>query len=236
MLQCHLLAANHIESSTMAYRYGGRLGVNQENEQRRLQREPVVVWKKEWVLPSGSTGTEGVKILKWVRNGDSIKFDQFDDHFVGEETIAAMEIEPEPELSNDLAAHPLTESIHAITTPPAAVQGSNPDALPSEQMVAAEGAAVALDSSSTVPAHIDLDSSKAADAQTTVIESSALPPVEIPESVADVPASVPAATTMADVPIESERSALDAPTIIDANSESAPLSVDPSSVRPPELL
>ncbi|PWN32626.1 uncharacterized protein FA14DRAFT_191714 [Meira miltonrushii] len=79
----------------MSHRYGVRANI--ENEQRRLQREPVAVWKKEWVIPPIAAGAQNnVKVLKWVRTSDTIRFDPEEEHMVGEETMANMEVDPAP--------------------------------------------------------------------------------------------------------------------------------------------
>jgi len=55
------------------------------------------VWKKEWVLPPIAAGAQNnVKVLKWIRTSDTIRFDPEEEHMVGEETMANMEVDPEP--------------------------------------------------------------------------------------------------------------------------------------------
>ncbi|GAC99584.1 ubiquitin carboxyl-terminal hydrolase [Pseudozyma hubeiensis SY62] len=63
-------------------RFGGRFVPNLEHEVRRQATEPIVKWRQEWVVPTGtapdgsasssSSTTVGVKILKWVRAPDEL--------------------------------------------------------------------------------------------------------------------------------------------------------------------
>ncbi|KAE8260317.1 hypothetical protein A4X13_0g417 [Tilletia indica] len=52
-------------------RWGGRFAPNQENELRRLVKEPVQTWKREWVQPDPN---KPFKVLKFVKTGQSIDF------------------------------------------------------------------------------------------------------------------------------------------------------------------
>lgn len=75
------------------------------------------VWKKEWVDPAAANGSTGVKVLKWVRTADSIRFDQEEDHLVGEETMAVMEVEAsQPTVSSAPALESFTPAVGETTT------------------------------------------------------------------------------------------------------------------------
>lgn len=63
-------------------RFGGRFVPNLEHEVRRQATEPIVKWRQEWVVPTGTSAdgtvsssastSVGIKILKWVRVPDEI--------------------------------------------------------------------------------------------------------------------------------------------------------------------
>lgn len=101
-------------------RFGGRFVPNIEHEVRRLATEPVVKWRQEWVVPTGTladgssssaaSANVGVKILKWVR--------------VPDETITFPEeqdVQAEDRVSDDAAiVEAPVQSIHnapAVSTP-----------------------------------------------------------------------------------------------------------------------
>jgi len=80
----------------------------------------VRIWKQEWVLPSNTPSNSTVKILKWVRTGKVINFDEEEE--VGEETMAldvdmnaSAMLEPVQTASaiDSLAVTPLPET-HAL--------------------------------------------------------------------------------------------------------------------------
>ncbi|CAD6902896.1 unnamed protein product [Tilletia controversa] len=52
-------------------RWGGRFAPNQENELRRLVKEPVQTWTREWVQPDPN---KPFKVLKYVKTGHGIDF------------------------------------------------------------------------------------------------------------------------------------------------------------------
>ncbi|KAN0060238.1 hypothetical protein ACQY0O_007567 [Thecaphora frezii] len=86
-------------------RFAGRYAPAIEQEVRRTVKEPVVVWRQEWVLPassaggiaaesaaaSGSTKNDGgLKILKWVKTTETVEFPEDED----QEYAGAVDIEP----------------------------------------------------------------------------------------------------------------------------------------------
>lgn len=77
-------------------RLGGRFVPNIEHEVRRQATEPIVKWRQEWVLPSGtlpdgtasSSSSVGVKILKWVRVPDELVTFPEDQDVAAEDRVA----------------------------------------------------------------------------------------------------------------------------------------------------
>lgn len=163
------------------------------------------VWKKEWVDPAAANGNTGVKVLKWVRTADSIRFDQEEDHLVGEETMAVMEVEAsQPTASSAPALESVTPTVGHMTTVGDAHQVGNetmdvsmaqsstentPAAMPTSIDEAgrvvepeAEGAIEAEAVAQAAPAHSD-DTAVTA----TEVQSITNPITEVEPSVKEVP-------------------------------------------------
>ncbi|UZJ54260.1 hypothetical protein CBS101457_003580 [Exobasidium rhododendri] len=144
----------------MAGRFGGRFGTNQEQEQRRIQKEPVVVWKKDWVMPNNAAPSSTVKILKWVRTGDVVTFDE--EEGVGEDTIA-MDVDSSA-MIEALPTTSTTDTIDPTSAPPEAT----------EPLTSAEGPTVdEVPISESVPT---ADASIPADTPVKIIKEDAIPP------------------------------------------------------------
>ncbi|KAJ1029923.1 hypothetical protein NDA16_000839 [Ustilago loliicola] len=145
-------------------RFGSRFVPNIEHEVRRQATEPIVKWRQEWVVSTGtsldgssssSSASVGVKILKWVRVPDShITFPEDQD------------VQAEDRISDDAAiVEAPVQSIHNAPAAPGIPAGSSltsaggglgtiapkePPSTPAPAAPATSGVAPA----SAIPAHV----------------------------------------------------------------------------------